>query len=93
MKRALAIGVLLAVVVSFAVLLKSPGPKAPQFNRLQALPSLEQSLQISYDFLGPRPFDGGEMWIYVASSRTTSKAFLFDSATLRIPPIQLSPSD
>jgi hypothetical protein len=51
---------LLVLAVCLAVSLTSPWPGAPGFCRAQPA---RWATQISYDFLNPRPFESGKMWV------------------------------
>lgn len=78
MKRiALITGPLVALLLVLLVL-QSPDPTAPQFKKFDSLPANPPSHPISYDFLNPRPFEGGEMWITFWSGKTNSQAWLYD---------------
>ncbi|PYM12857.1 MAG: hypothetical protein DME18_10340 [Verrucomicrobia bacterium] len=78
MKRVLSIGAVLAVAILFLVLLRLTESNAPQFKRLQTPPFVQPSNHVSFDFLSPRPFEGGELWIHATSSRTNFESFLYD---------------
>ncbi len=78
MRRFSVIVVLVVITLLGLVVLRLPEPNAPQFKRLQTPPSIQYSNEISYDFMSPRPFEGGKIWIRVWSSRTNVEIFLFD---------------
>ncbi len=78
MKRISVIAVLLGAAMLLLILLRSPNANAPQFKRLRTPLSLQPSHHIGYDFLSPRPFDGGKMWIYSASNNSNIGALLYD---------------
>jgi hypothetical protein len=75
----------LALAITLFVGLKSPRPNVPRFTKVQPPASVRH---IHYDFLSPRPFEQGKMWIdasFIASSGATNfGAFVYDIEHRRV---------
>ena len=66
-----------AVVLAILMTLVSFDTNGPKLVNLSNPPPTQASAQISYDFLGQRPFEAGRMWLYCFSS-SNSQVFLLD---------------
>ncbi len=67
--------ILLAFAILLLVALNSDPPNPPQFRNL---PITASTSNITYDFLGRRPFEEGRMWVGALSGQTNWQMFVFD---------------
>src|SRR5689334_3606272 len=84
MKRAfvISLGILLLIfLVSVFVVLRSLRSDAPRFTKAQIPTSIKQ---VNYDFLSPRPFERGKMWIGAWSGGTNGAGFVYNLDTQQV---------
>lgn len=69
---------LLVVLVAGLVVWVSSDSTTPRFNPTRSQPALGRVDGVHYDFLSPRPFEGGRMWVTARKGANEFPVFLYD---------------